>query len=172
MPRQLWKLQAFPELPRHLRKCLISAIPCDIYTGYYGPQISRKKAQITLILRKSLTPLQKNTKRYALNKIFLQMQVLNCDTILWHSQCVCDEGFTLTATRDACVDRDECATNPFICGNGTCLNTFGSFRSRFHRLSYNPLKRNFVWKKNLKVCWFAAAIKSRIVGLIQTKFLS
>ena len=43
-------------------------------------------------------------------------------------QCVCNDGFTLTATRDACVDRDECATNPSICGNGTCLNTFGSFK--------------------------------------------
>jgi hypothetical protein len=32
MPRQLGKLQAFPEMPRDFRKCLISAIPCDIYT--------------------------------------------------------------------------------------------------------------------------------------------
>ena len=31
MPRQLRKLQAFPEMPRDFRKCLISAIPCDIY---------------------------------------------------------------------------------------------------------------------------------------------
>ncbi len=30
MPRQLRKLQAFPEMPSHLRKCLISAIACDI----------------------------------------------------------------------------------------------------------------------------------------------
>ena len=34
MPRQLRKLQAFPEMPRHFRKCLISAIPCDIYTSF------------------------------------------------------------------------------------------------------------------------------------------
>jgi len=31
MPRQLRKVQAFPEMPRDFRKCLISAIPCDIY---------------------------------------------------------------------------------------------------------------------------------------------
>ena len=31
MPRQLRKLQEFPELPRHFRKCLISAIPCNRY---------------------------------------------------------------------------------------------------------------------------------------------
>ena len=29
----LQKVQAFPQLPRHFRKCLISAIPCDIYSG-------------------------------------------------------------------------------------------------------------------------------------------
>jgi hypothetical protein len=29
-PGQLRKLQALPELPRHFRKCLISAIACDI----------------------------------------------------------------------------------------------------------------------------------------------
>jgi hypothetical protein len=52
---------------------------------------------------------------------------------------VCDDGFSLTATRDACVDRDECATNPFICGNGTCLNTFGSFRCRCHRGYQEPI---------------------------------
>ena len=31
MPRQLRKVQAFPEMPRDFRKCLISAIPCDIH---------------------------------------------------------------------------------------------------------------------------------------------
>jgi len=31
LPRQLRKIQAFPELPRHFRKCLISANACDIY---------------------------------------------------------------------------------------------------------------------------------------------
>jgi hypothetical protein len=31
MPRQLRKLQSFPEMTRHFRKCLISAIACDIY---------------------------------------------------------------------------------------------------------------------------------------------
>ncbi len=31
MPRQLRKLQAFPEMPSHFRKCVISAIACDIY---------------------------------------------------------------------------------------------------------------------------------------------
>ncbi len=30
MPRQLRKLQAFPEMTRHFRKCVISAIACDI----------------------------------------------------------------------------------------------------------------------------------------------
>ena len=48
-----------------------------VYTGYYGPQISRNNVQIMLILRKLLTPLQKNTKRYTLNEIFPQMQVLS-----------------------------------------------------------------------------------------------
>ncbi len=33
MPGQLWKPQAFPELPRHFRKCQISANAYDIYTG-------------------------------------------------------------------------------------------------------------------------------------------
>ena len=32
MPRQFQKLQAFPEMPRDFWKCLISAIPCNIYT--------------------------------------------------------------------------------------------------------------------------------------------
>jgi len=31
MPRQLRELQAFPELPRHFRKCRISANACDIH---------------------------------------------------------------------------------------------------------------------------------------------
>ncbi len=31
MPRQLRKLQTFPEMTRHFRKCVISAIACDIY---------------------------------------------------------------------------------------------------------------------------------------------
>ncbi len=31
MPRQLRKTQAFLELPRHFRKCQISANACDIY---------------------------------------------------------------------------------------------------------------------------------------------
>ena len=35
MPRQLRKIQAFPELPRHFRKCLISANPCDTYIYIY-----------------------------------------------------------------------------------------------------------------------------------------
>ena len=56
-----------------------------------------------------------------------------CTNVAGSFQCVCNDGFTLTATRDACVDRDECATNPSICGNGTCLNTFGSFKCRCDR---------------------------------------
>ena len=55
----------------------------SVYISYYEPQISQNNAQIMLILRKSLTPLQKNTKRYALNKIFPQMQVLRSDYFLF-----------------------------------------------------------------------------------------
>ncbi len=32
MPSQLWKFQAFPEMPSHFWKCVISAIACNIYT--------------------------------------------------------------------------------------------------------------------------------------------
>jgi hypothetical protein len=40
MPRQLRELQAFPELPRHFWKCLISANACDIYRWiYYSKRI-------------------------------------------------------------------------------------------------------------------------------------
>ncbi len=31
MPSQLQKFQAFPEMPSHFRKCVISAIACDKY---------------------------------------------------------------------------------------------------------------------------------------------
>jgi hypothetical protein len=34
----------------------------------------------------------------------------------------------LTPSKDQCVDIDECARSPGICGNGTCVNQFGSHR--------------------------------------------
>jgi len=33
MPRQLMKIQAFLELPRHFRKCQISSNACDMAIG-------------------------------------------------------------------------------------------------------------------------------------------
>ena len=45
-------------------------------------------------------------------------------------QCTCNEGFSLTESRETCVDTNECSSNPGICGNGTCINTYGSFRCR------------------------------------------
>jgi len=36
MPRQLREVQAFPELPRHFRKCRISANACDMYICVCG----------------------------------------------------------------------------------------------------------------------------------------
>ena len=35
--------------------------------------------------------------------------------------------FVVNGTRGICVDIDECAENPGICGNGTCVNTEGSY---------------------------------------------
>jgi hypothetical protein len=34
MPRQLRKIQAFLELPRHFQKCQISSNACDIYIQF------------------------------------------------------------------------------------------------------------------------------------------
>ena len=45
-------------------------------------------------------------------------------------QCSCNEGFTLSASGDTCIDTDECTVIPNTCGNGTCINTFGSYRCR------------------------------------------
>ena len=36
MPRQLMKIQAFLELPRHFQKCQISSNACDIYIYVAG----------------------------------------------------------------------------------------------------------------------------------------
>ena len=39
-------------------------------------------------------------------------------------------GFALSASGDTCIDIDECTVIPNTCGNGTCINTFGSYRCR------------------------------------------
>jgi len=45
MPRQLRKLQAFPEMTRHFRKCVISAIACDIYNCENQPAQNKNKVK-------------------------------------------------------------------------------------------------------------------------------
>ncbi|CAG0912309.1 unnamed protein product [Notodromas monacha] len=42
--------------------------------------------------------------------------------------CICGQGYVLSSSRDACVDTDECAIKPEICGKGVCMNTPGSHR--------------------------------------------
>ncbi len=48
MPRQLRKLQAFPEMTRHFRNCVISAIACDTYTANF-----KQKVANVLIVKKT-----------------------------------------------------------------------------------------------------------------------
>ena len=53
-----------------------------------------------------------------------------CTNMEGSFQCSCNEGFTLSASGDTCIDIDECTVIPNTCGNGTCINTFGSYRCR------------------------------------------
>lgn len=46
----------------------------------------------------------------------------------------------LTATKESCVDIDECQRHPNICNNGTCVNVVGSFKCHCYpgfKLSHN-----------------------------------
>ncbi|XP_048583421.1 fibrillin-1 isoform X2 [Nematostella vectensis] len=43
-------------------------------------------------------------------------------------ECICNQGYGLTADRMDCEDIDECSISAGLCGNGTCTNTPGAFR--------------------------------------------
>ena len=53
-----------------------------------------------------------------------------CTNLDGSFECNCNKGFVLSGlARDTCVDHNECALNPMICGvNGTCVNQFGSYK--------------------------------------------
>ncbi len=74
MPRQLRKHQAFLELPRHFRKCRISANACDIYTYSYLNDfhyLNGKTAFLIIINMKNRFACK--TNRHAVNFIYLKM---------------------------------------------------------------------------------------------------
>jgi hypothetical protein len=63
-----------------------------------------------------------------------------CTNLDGSFQCICHNGYALTASRDTCVDVDECSRHPNVCNNGTCLNSVGSFKcncSDGFKLSHN-----------------------------------
>ena len=41
--------------------------------------------------------------------------------------CTCNEGYELDEKLSKCVDVNECAKDPFICGVGQCVNSKGGF---------------------------------------------
>ena len=45
---------------------------------------------------------------------------------IYDDRCECPDGYVLDGSK-TCVDADECATDPKVCGNGTCTNREGGF---------------------------------------------
>lgn len=51
----------------------------------------------------------------------------NCFNTNGSYYCECVGGYQFGAGNKSCVDIDECAVNPTICGAGSCLNTVGGY---------------------------------------------
>jgi fibulin 1/2 len=63
-----------------------------------------------------------------------------CNNFQGSFQCICQNGYQLTPSRDSCLDIDECKRHPNICNNGSCANTVGSYKCHCYpgfKLSHN-----------------------------------
>ena len=91
MPRHLWKLQAFPELPRHFRKCLISSIACDSYNTNINDNKLRITKKVYLLLSESIavfcSDIVLTHKRFEKGIVkslkFVVVVVINCNYLCW-----------------------------------------------------------------------------------------